>query len=198
MIYSHMMFPSSIRFCENIGTVVHKVPRLPVEVDGKKANPESVRDFNGKPLHSVLDDTAGSQPVLKIFTELEQSKRLARHILDYHLAQNSSATVSAANGCMRLYQHINFEGCCWHLNENDSLVVPDYRSLLTCGFLLWGWKPAHDEISSIELRFSRRVIVFYEDINLQGSSNIVVGPTNISDLRVSGWNDRISSHEVLE
>lgn len=199
MDHLNFTLPSGLRFCDGTGSIVHKVPRVNICIDGENTDPETVREYVGKPLHSTLDSSVSKNPILHMFTDPAKARDLARVAKADSASKNRrSYAVAAADGYMRLYQHVNFQGCTWHLSERESLIVTDYRTLLTCGFLWWGWKPANNEISSIELNFSRRITVFYEDVNLQGSSYIAVGPTNIANLSDLGWNDRISSHEVLE
>ena len=45
------------KICDHKGPT-HEVPHIPIMIDGTKAESSNVRDFFGKPLHTVLDTDA--------------------------------------------------------------------------------------------------------------------------------------------
>jgi hypothetical protein len=51
--------------------IIHNVPRIAIEIDGKSVAPESIKRFDGQPLHYVVDKETLDKKVLHVFTTNE-------------------------------------------------------------------------------------------------------------------------------
>ncbi len=207
-----MFFTSGDRVCDCQGPAIHKVPRMPIMIDQAKANPMDVREFTGRPLHTVLDDDALNNKMLQIFTSKEAAETFARSIPTRKTRKQSAAPktqeqvgtsqyaltagVPPDGGYIELYEHVDFDGCLWRLLEYNSHTVGNYGNLWACGFLWWGWKNANNTVSSFDVRVSADWVTFFDDVNINfsGSTWWVQGDAWVPNCVPFGWNDRISSH----
>jgi len=185
--------------CNGRMSNAHKVPRMPIMIDQSRADPMDVRDLRGQPLHTVLDDDGLNGKMLQIFTSKDKAEDYLKDVLSGKLtsrrAKRAADAIPPGTGYLELYEHIDFGGCSWRLLEaNIGNQVNDYSTLISCGFLWWGWRNANNMISSADIIVGRAAVVFYDDINLAGSSFAVPGEAWIPNLVDHGWNDRFSSH----
>ncbi len=219
-----MSHPSMVSFmqnqqsCGSPNLLTHKVPRMPTMIDDAEADPMDVREFAGRPLHTVVDGEGLAGKMLKMFTDYEVAKAFAEALpkattssrapLHFKEPQGKLTTtqlpltagIRPDGGYMELYEHIDFGGCRWRLLEYNSHVVGDYRSLLACGFWWWPGKSANNTISSFDARVSADLITFFDalDINFGSLANSLWIPGNswVPNLVPWGWNDRITSHKL--
>ena len=203
------MFSPEARFCDSNDLAVHKVPKLPIMIDQMEANPMDVREFTGRPLHTVLDQDALNHKMMQLFTTQESAEKYARSLPAQKAKSGSkkqkpvgtsqaslTAGVSPDGGYLELYEHIDFGGCRWRLLEYNSHTVGNYSNLLACGFLWWGWNNANNKISSLDIRVSADWVTFFDGINVNFSTGTIWMPGDswVPNLVPFGWNDRISSH----
>ena len=194
--------------CGCNGPRKHKVPRMPIMIDQAKADPMDVREFLGKPLHTVVDADALDGKMLQLFTDNEKAQSYARSSLASRKKKRQvpppqptlTPGVPPLGGYIDLFEHIDFGGCEWHIPESfHNGTVPNYGDLW-CGILWWA-KNANNRVSSMDILVSADLVWFFdlENINLPGGSATILFPgdawvTNLVDF---GWNDRISSHLLL-
>jgi hypothetical protein len=205
----NMFFSPNDRICDCQGFTAHKVPRMPIMIDQNKASPMDVREFTGRPLHTLLDTDALNSKMLQIFTSKETAEAFARSLPTRKqsspsktqeqtgtMQQALTAGVPPDGGYIDLYEDVDFGGCSWRLLEYNSHTVGNYGSLLACGFLWWGWKNADNTASSLDVRVSADLVTFFDliNINFAGSTLWVPGDAWVPSLVPHGWNDRISSH----
>lgn len=211
----NMPFSSDAKICNCQGLAAHKVPRMPIMIDQTKADPRDVREFSGRPLHTVVDTDSLNGKMLQIFTSKDTAKDLAQSLPRRtslqpkvqpqgpagHTAtspQALTAGIPPDGGYLELYEHVDFGGCLWRLLEQNSHTVGNYGNLWACGFLWWGWKNAENTISSCDIRVSADAVTFFDAINLDlgdfSNTLWVPGDAWVPNLVPFGWNDRISSH----
>ena len=204
------------RICDCQGLAAHKVPRMPTMIDQTRADPRDVREFSGRPLHTVVDADALNGKMLQIFTNKDAARAMAQSLPKKssslpprvqsdgsggHAAtsqQTLTAGVPPDSGYLELYEDVDFGGCLWRLLEQHSHTVGNYGNLWACGFLWWGWKSADNAISSFDIKVSADSVTFFDAINLDfgNFSNTLWMPGDawVPNLVPFGWNDRISSH----
>ncbi len=81
------------------------------------------------------------------------------------------------------------------MNDFWNFTLPDFTQVYRNCFLWWCWNPWNDLVSS--LRTEDHVVRFWENIHLQGSSITFGVWTQVPSLVPYGWNDRISSLQLL-
>jgi hypothetical protein len=207
-----MFIPPSEDHCSCHGLTTHKVPRIPIMIDESKEDPRSVREFTGKPLHTVVDDDALNGKNLQIFTCRDKAESFAKSLRPKkrnieRSPKKSSDQVSVAQyaltagippdgGYIELYEDVEFGGCSWRLLEYNRHAAGNYANLWSCGFLFWGWKNADNRISSMDVRLSADLVTFFDlpNLNFAGSTMWMSGDSWVPSLVPLGWNDRISSH----
>jgi len=191
----------------------HRVPTMPVQIDGDETDPRSVYDFIGTPLTTVVDADAISGRMLNIFSTRTKAieyvdaaeSPLPRRRRQAGTYRERTASLSAAltagpppgQGFYEMYQHDNLDGCYWRILEWEGLTF-NYSTKFACGFLWWGWISADNIVSSIDSYVSADH-VFLWDFPALGGSNLWIpsGDFRINSLSAFGWNDRISSQNVL-
>ena len=186
----------------------HKVPRMPIMIDQAKANPMDVREFLGKPLHTVVDSDALDGKMLQIFTSDETAHAFAKSTAASRKSKRQlpppqpalTPGVPVNHGYVDLFEHIEFGGCEWYIPEFfHNGTVPNYGDLW-CGALWWA-KNANNRVSSMDILVSADLVWFFdlENINLPGGSATLLMPGDawVPSLVDFGWNDRISSHILL-
>lgn len=89
-----------------------------------------------------------------------------------------------------IYEHANYCGAYIIFGITEQ---PDLRSYSTGAAGSPSW---NDRISSARVGSNMKLIA-YQDINYQGNSTTLSGPSNITDLSSSGWNRKISSLKVV-
>jgi hypothetical protein len=194
----------------------HRVPGMPTSLDGKAVHPESVKDFDGRPLFYVLDAQAAAGEVLPIFSDRQKALHYcekttptkaaleadAEHTALATHSRNGSITEGITEGdpfigAVRLFEHINFQGGLWDMYAMNG-NVPDFRSVFC---FLWWCQNINDRISSVDnqcvamavYRPRRAFTVLHEHINFAGSELMIVERQTIASLVPLGWNDRASS-----
>lgn len=200
-----MIFPAGFRTNRPSGLIVHKTPQMPIMIDRAETEPETVREFTGQPLYTVLDRDAREGKMLQIFTQ----RRKAEEYIGYLVANPASSWSQKSElsdkpeealylssrpfGYIELYEDTNLGGCVWHLPEYGTNYIGDFMKWWACGFLFWGWKNADKTISSVDSVFKADYVILCDQINLGGSWFSFPGRTRINDLVPFGWNDRASS-----
>lgn len=154
-------------------TCIHKIPTIPLLLNGKPASPESVKDFDGKPLYYILDEKAMDGDALRVFSD--QSKAM-KNLLEQNSKASASAekTVNTAaitlgpgsspqdianaiGGAVFLWEHINFGGAQWRFNvgTTDSSGagpfagdgnISDFQRVFC---FLWWCQNINDRVSSV-------------------------------------------------
>ena len=204
-------------------TCIHKIPLLPVAIDGKRATAESVKDFDGKPLIYLLDEAARDGELLRVFSQADKalrhledkpdspktakkSKAMAKAGAAVTLSTSSSPQqiANAIGGAVFLWENINFSGWLWRFGAGTTSSpggrqagngnINDFR---TAVFL----QNINDKVSSVSnqsevwanLRPQRSFAVLHQHINFAGAQLWVPERQSFSDLRQFGWNDVASS-----
>ncbi len=204
--------------------LTHRVPSLPIVIDGKRAHPTAIRRHTGRALHTVVDQDALAGEVLHVFTDREGAEEHVKDLIfdepeapdepivrlrDPELDADGALLPIAGGsngppggvppngGYVELYEHQDFGGCSWRLLEWERKTVRDYRAL-GCG-ALWWYRDANDRVTSIDSMLSgnKPMLVLAEHILLGGSWTWFFGRSWIPSLVPFGWNDRVSSHMVL-
>ena len=199
-------------------TCIHKIPLMPVAIDGKRAAVEAVKDFDGKPLIYLLDEAARDGELLRVFS---QPGKALRHLEDnpaspkpakkskappVTLSTSSSPQqiANAIGGSVFLWENSNFAGWLWRFGAGTTSSsggrqagngnISDFR---TAVFL----QNINDKVSSVSnqsevwanLRPQRSFVVLHQHINFAGAQLWVPERQGFSDLRQFGWNDVASS-----
>jgi hypothetical protein len=174
------------------GVILHRVPEVPVVIDGEDMEPKAVRDFINQPLHTVLDQEAQDGGSLKIFPRWQAARD---HFLRSAPEQSSPPP---QGGFVNLYENINFAGCEWHYPEWNG-TLGDFRKLW-CGWS-W-WYTADNRVSSVDCFIShppggKSAVILCEFFNLGGSWFWIPGELQVASLVPFGWNDRASSLQMM-
>jgi hypothetical protein len=184
----------------------HKPPRMPLMIDGKEVPPESIRDFNGKSLYTVLDNDAQASRMLRAFTDQSGAMDYIRRLVSdsgsnwpQRPARVPFAQGAPGSGFVNLYEETDFGGCEWRLVEWNA-PYPDFTKICGCGWFgtcVFG-KNANDRVSSIDCYIASTqaytsLVMLSEDINLGGSWTFLPGITQVADLGAFGWDDRASA-----
>ncbi|WP_180131579.1 hypothetical protein [Rhodoferax sp. BLA1] len=197
---------------------IHQIPSLPIKLNGKSAAPESVKDFDGKPLIYVIDDAAGAGDVLPVFSVPEKAmayvadapgkqKVKARGSFSLNTGSTPQQVADLVGGAVFLFEHINYGGSKWDFYAGTTGYpshnpgqgnVADFRRVFC---FLWWCQNINDRVSSIQnqsevwayVRPQRSFAVLHEHINFQGSQLWVPERRLIPNLVPFGWNDRASS-----
>jgi hypothetical protein len=199
-------------------TCIHKIPLLPVSIDGKRAAAEAVKDFDGKPLVFLLDEGARDGDLLRVFS---QTTKALRYLEDspaktakkpgakappvtLSTSSSSQEIANAISGSVLLWENINFSGWLWRFGAGTTSNpggrrdgngnISDFR---TAVFL----QNINDKVSSVSnqsevwanLRPQRSFAVLHQHINFAGAQLWVPERQGFSDLRQFGWNDVASS-----
>jgi hypothetical protein len=165
------------------GELTHRVPKLPVLVDGKtRIEPSAIRRFTGQPLFTVVDAEAAQGEILRVFTDQDKAKEYLsavkiddpavpgspdRGLRPIQTDPKSQASPIAGgsngppggvppnSGYIDLYEHVDYGGAVWRVREWERVTVGDFsKDLMCCGFLAWGWISANDMVSSVDCMVS--------------------------------------------
>jgi hypothetical protein len=218
--------PVGVHATPRLHHLTHRLPTLPIVIDGKRAHPSAIRRHAGRALHTVVDHDALAGEVLQVFTDREKAEE---HIKDQTFAEPEApgeplmrlrdpeldadgsplpvaggsdgppGGVPPDGGYVDLYEHQDWGGCTWRVLEWEHKTVRDYRDLWACGFLAWGWRNANDQITCIDAMISgaKPMLVLAEHILLGGSWIWFPGRAFVPSLVPYGWNDRASSQMIL-
>ena len=172
-------------------TIVHRPPRIPFMIDDKETEKENLRDYNGKPLHTVVDNDAIEGKILRIFTTQDKAKQYCKTILPAS-SSNTNKKSEEAIGYVDLYEHENHGGCVWRLY--DSQNYGDFSKVMSCGFMWWGWRNLDEKATSVDCALVRMThAILCEHKFLGGSWLWLPARTWVLNLGAFGWNDRASS-----
>ncbi|HSD36381.1 MAG TPA: hypothetical protein VLC92_02665 [Rhodocyclaceae bacterium] len=218
---SAVIAPTEERIEPKKPTCIHEIPLMPIHLDGKRAAPESVKDFDGKPLIYVLDERARDGDELQVFTNATKAKQHALILSPRAKAKKpagaprslaasigtSSTPQQIANvigGSVFLWEHISFSGWQWRFGAGTTSStggrqagngnIPDFRNAI---FL----QNINDKVSSVSnqsevwanVRPQRSFVILHQHINFLGAQLWVPERQAFPDLRQFGWNDTASS-----
>lgn len=204
-------------------TCIHKIPLMPIHLDGKRAAPESVKDFDGRPLIYVLSDGARDGDDLQVFTSASKAKQHALTQSSRTKANTSSAALvprshvgsigttstpqqiaNVIGGSVFLWEHISFSGWQWRFGAGTTSSpggrqagngnIADFRNAI---FL----QNINDKVSSAsnqsevwaDVRPHRSFAILHQHINFLGAQLWIPERQSFPDLRQFGWNDTASS-----
>jgi hypothetical protein len=179
--------------------IKHRPRTIPLVIDGDTFGPDEDRAHENTPVHLVVDAEAENRGTVTGFTDLAR--------VDQHVVSERPATAAAtssltagdvSNETGYCYEHINFAGSVLRIprmNEWWNFSMPDLTQVYRSCFLWWCSGPWNDIISSV--RAENYSIRFYEHVYFQGSSLTVSYWSAYSNLVALGWNDRISSFQLL-
>jgi hypothetical protein len=223
--------PHGIDASRPAGVISHRVPTMPLTIDGGEEDPRAIKEYDGKPLHYAVDRDALDGQMLSVFTDSERAaQHVSNTILDALPRADAKSQISSLappqltaavkafwypqqpktadvppggvppdGGYLDLYEHVDWGGCVWRVNEWERKTVGDFTQLLACGFAWWGWINANDRVSCIDALISgdKPVVVLAEHANLGGSWIWFPGRTFVPSLVPYGWNDRASSLIIM-
>jgi len=158
---------------------IHKIPELPVLLNGKRAAAESVKDFDGKPLYYLLDERARDGETLQVYTDsskLSQAlaastdsaaktkktspKGLAGAGSPIVLSTGSSPQqiANAIGGAVFMWENINFTGAMWQFGAGTTSGTSGQRGaghgvipdFRSVLCFLWFCQNINDRVSSIQ------------------------------------------------
>jgi hypothetical protein len=158
---------------EPVAPKPHRIPALPIRLDGKKAAPESVKDFDGKALHYVLDEAAIAGETMSVFTTPEKAQAFiaglaprpagkaaksaaARALITLTPSSTPQQVADAIGGAVLLYKDINFAGAQWRFQAGFTGYpqrgagdgpIRDFRSVYC---FLWWCQNIDNAVSSIQ------------------------------------------------
>jgi hypothetical protein len=198
---------------------IHKPPLMPLAIDGKEVAPESIQDFNGHPLYTVLDRGAQDKMMLQVFSDIGQAMEYCKRIASDPAARWSSddlhsrrlvsspipmsSHIPPGGGYVDLYDDVYQGGTSWRLLEWDG-NEGDFAKVCSSGIYI-GWPVngcfpginADNRASSVDCRISLTHVVLADGINLGGSWLVLPAVGIFNDLNLYSWNDRASSMMML-
>ena len=207
---------------EKPAPIVHAIPTLPIKLDGKRAAAESVKDFDGKPLHFVVDEASLAGEAISVFTEprgaqdfiakqgdqtVIGAKGAKGRVVNIGTGSSPQEIADAIGGAIFLFQHINFGGSLWRFNTGatgfPNRVAGDgnVSDLSRVYCFLWWCQNISQQVSSIQnqsevwadVRPARAFAILHDQPNFGGSTFTVPQRTSIASLVPFGWNDRAAS-----
>lgn len=153
---------------------VHKIPSIRLLLDGKRAAPEAVKDFDGKPLYYILDEIAQNGDSLQVFSDqIKAMKHLAElskgeqtsgsakankaRTINLNTGSTRQEIADAIGGAVFLWEHINFSGNQWRFGVGTTSGtnfghspgdgnIPDFRRVFPT---LWWSQNINDKVSSV-------------------------------------------------
>jgi hypothetical protein len=116
---------------------IHKIPSIPLLLDGRPAAPEAVKDFDGKPLDYILDELARDGESLRVFSDQDEAEQYLAGKSEGEQASGSPrvayARINSINtgsspqeiadvigGSVFLYEHVNYRGSRWGFNAGST------------------------------------------------------------------------------
>ncbi|MEO5797350.1 MAG: hypothetical protein ABIP34_21200 [Rhodoferax sp.] len=200
---------------------IHKIPSMPVLLNGKRAAPESVKDFDGKPLYYLLDERAYDGDSLQIFTDATKAakavadrpknsktpaaaKDVAARGISLGTGSSSQQIGQALIGAVLLFENAQFGGAQWSFSagttgyENGDGTIPNFLQVYPT---LWWWTNINDRVSSVSnlcvvrayLRPRTSFAVLHQHINFGGAQLWVPERQSFPDLKQFGWDNTASS-----
>lgn len=172
--------------------IVHQVPTMAVSIDGVKHKPEKVREYDGRPLYTVVDSRTHKDGLLRIFTSARKAEAYMAKAAKPATRTGSISTMgsndSAPSGVVEVYEHINWDGQLLIYNTTES--EEDFS--WTCE-TWWGTcVNFNDKTSSISNESDKRM--YLAEHHWYGGSRLYLEPKSYHPNLVNyGWNDRASS-----
>jgi len=178
----------------------HKVPKMPVMIDEQEVDPRTVHDFRGQTLVTVADGDALEARMLHIFTSLKPAQEYlqAGESPSGKLASSSGGGSGSPGftqgpppfgGFQELYDLDGLDGCYWRLYEAVDNLTFNYSTKFACGFLIFGWITADDNVSSIDCYVSADQVHMFSLPNLMGSVLIATGNFRINSLAARKYSE---------
>ncbi len=177
----------------NEKSIVHRVPAVPIEIDGASVEPEEIKNYDGQPLYYVLDEKAKREGVLRVFTAAHKAQERLWESAEGG-TKEAVASIGAASGTnITLWEHVGCTGQSVGLEDGQNF--PDFRKL-NC--FLWWCTNFNDKASSVMVPWKlgtiqSKYVVLHEHINYQGSQLKIARGLIEDNLVPYGWNDRASS-----
>lgn len=174
----------------------HKIPQVPVVIDGVRQAPEKIQQFDGQPLYFVLDKQAQQEGVVYVFT----TRAKVREYLETQGLMPEAGTTAVQP------EH-------WDYNDPRSLFYRDakygsnsmgvpagyaYSDLTKVYWGGWIWQDWSDEISSVRATPLSSATYLFEHENFGGSYFLIHTGDDISYLNVYGWDDKATSIAVYQ
>ncbi|WP_229399500.1 hypothetical protein [Micromonospora okii] len=191
---------------------IHRVPKVPLTIDGRDVPGEAIRDYDGYVLHmAYFPDGKGAQGRLHAFTSRDALEKFVSsrggpaHALatpSKHADPNTpgagwrlvgpggdgvSANVWDTSGSI-IFEHMDFGGCSLFLEKNYG-----YQRLTHVYGCFWpsNW---NDETSSVKNSpYGTTATVLYDHTYYGGSTLFIPYGGFNHYLEAVGWNDRTSS-----
>jgi hypothetical protein len=190
---------------------------MPIMIDEVETDPNTVREFNGQPLVTVVDGDAQDGRMLHIFSSrlaaadyIEAREAPVKNATEAEVARqrSSNSSITSAKqaltagpppngGFYEMYDLDDLGGCYWRILEWEGLTF-NYSTKFACGFLWWGWISADNNVSSIDSYVSADHVFLWSLPYLSGSLLwIPTGTFRINRLSDFGWDNQISSQNVF-
>jgi hypothetical protein len=179
---------------------VHKVPEVPIVLNGAPAAPEEVLKYNGKPLFYVLDDRSIKEGVIRIFTDEQQAnayREKAEAESSLVPSIDKGARTAATEGFTAkivIYEELNYRGYTnsFALGNTDLYDLSRYN--FDCNWLGYNCHNMNNKISSIKCdQMPKHWTVLFSAVGYQGSQMWINPGANRAYLSSYGFNDITSS-----
>jgi hypothetical protein len=157
---------------------VHKTPKLPVVIDGKRLPAKAIHRFDGREIHLKLRKAADGKQELVVSLKAPKLKKSSK-----------KARASSPGGYVRFYDGVNGTGGNFYRYHAQSIsnlaTVPQ-------GCFIFCWGHWDDQITSVETNGAHTML--FDGKNFTGSSlSIPQEWTRRADLGLFGFNNRTSS-----
>ncbi|MEU6730855.1 peptidase inhibitor family I36 protein [Nonomuraea wenchangensis] len=160
-------------------SVTHRAPAMAVVLDGVEHDPADLSRYDGRPLTYVY----GTDRLVALTDDSALNGAVwAAAELRAAMADPRPPT----QGEVQMFEHVDYGGDWFWLAARHA--YNDLRGVHHGPLHVHDW---NDEISS--LGGTNCAVRYYEHINFSGSSFFVPPNTDVPNLVLTGWNDRISS-----
>jgi hypothetical protein len=180
-----MLFPRGINASRPRDPNTHQVPRIPLLIDGKETERGAIRQLNGRPLHTVIDQDALDGKALHVFSNRDEAEQ-------YYRGHMIPGSPPPGTGYMDLYEAEYWGGCSWQVLERSN-YPGDFRKLWACGFLWWWWRNPDKNVRCVDFWTGATTVILCSGYNLGGSWLWLPGTAWVESLAPYGWNNRASS-----
>jgi hypothetical protein len=188
------------RLISDESELIHKVPDVPVVLDGTPADPDIVLQYNGKPLHYVVDEKSIKEGVLRIFTD-EQKANAYRQQVETVAASSPSvdkgsrtAATEGFTAKITVYPESNYRGNdkSFSLGNTDIYDLSTYEDC--AGIIFRVCLKYNNKISSIKCeQMPKHWTVLFSSTKYLGSKLWISPGVNRPYLSSYGFNDITSS-----
>jgi len=184
--------------------ITHQPPKIPLYVDGVDIDPKDISRYNGRPLEFVVAKQRGDELALFAST----STPISDHMKAAHTSAWMSSLGKTGIGLERgkaidtlavdlvwdpsnvqMFQDIDYQSNWTWCGGGE--YIPDLRQVSRDCTLWWCNGDWNDQISSMAATITW--VAYYWDIYGQGSVLWQQPAQYFPDLRLFGWNDKISS-----